>query len=115
MKDLLLKLQFSLVNCRGQCYNGASNLMGHKTGVPKIIQDIQPTDQSFDQPGFDTYAKMDSLLFKTLNSQEKSEELKIMEKLYHDDANISMSTGQFKTAQAKSLDFWLHIIVSLVQ
>ena len=56
---------------------------------------------------------MDSLLFKTLNSQEKSEELKIMEKLYHDDANISMLTAQFKTGQAKSLDFWLHIILSL--
>ena len=57
---------------------------------------------------------MDSLLIKTLNSQEKSEE--IMEKLYHDDANIiSMLTVQFKTAQAKSLDFWLHIILSLVQ
>ena len=45
MKDLLLKLQFTLVNCRGQCYNGASNMMGHKTGVPKIIQDMQPIEQ----------------------------------------------------------------------
>ena len=61
-------------------------MMRHKTGVPKIIQDIQPIEQWFDQPSFDTYAKMDSLLFKTLNSQEKSEDLKIMKKLYHDDA-----------------------------
>ena len=38
-------------------------MIGHKTGVPKIIQDIQPIDQWFDQPSFDTYAKMDSLLF----------------------------------------------------
>ena len=35
IKDVLLKLQLSLVNCRGQCYDGASNIMGHKTGVAK--------------------------------------------------------------------------------
>ena len=40
--DLLLKLQSSLVNCRGQCYDGDSNMMGHKTGVAKRIQDLQP-------------------------------------------------------------------------
>ena len=42
IKDVLLKLQLSLVNCRGQCYGGASNMMGHKTGVAKRIQDLQP-------------------------------------------------------------------------
>ena len=46
-------------------------------------------DQRFDQPSFDTYmymyVKMKSLLIKTLNSQDKSEELKFMEKLYNDD------------------------------
>ena len=43
IKDVLLKLQLSLVNCRGQCYDGASNMMGHKTGVAKrILQDLQP-------------------------------------------------------------------------
>ena len=42
IKDVLLKLQLSLVNCRGQCYDGASNIMGHKTGVAKRIQDLQP-------------------------------------------------------------------------
>jgi len=36
IKDVLLKLQLSLTNCRGQCYNGASNMMGHKTGVAKL-------------------------------------------------------------------------------
>ena len=35
IKDVLLKLQLSLVNCRGQCYDGASNMMGHKIGVAK--------------------------------------------------------------------------------
>ena len=45
-------------------------------------------DQRFDQPSLDTCAKMESLLIKTLNSQDKSEELKFMEKLYNDDVNI---------------------------
>ena len=51
-------------------------------------------DQRFDQPSFDTYAKMESLLIKTLNSQDKSEELKFMKKLYNDDVNISVLTAQ---------------------
>ena len=38
-------------------------------------------DQRFDQPSFDTYAKMESLLIKTLNPQDKSKELKFMEKM----------------------------------
>ena len=45
-------------------------------------------DQRFDQPSFDTYAKIESLLIRTLNLQDKSEELKLMEKLYNDDVNI---------------------------
>ena len=51
-------------------------------------------DQRFDQPSFDTYAKMESLLIKTLNSLDRSEELKFMEKLYNDDVNISVLTAQ---------------------
>ena len=27
IKDVLLKLQLSIVNCRGQCYDGVSNMM----------------------------------------------------------------------------------------
>ena len=42
IKDVLLKLQLSLVNCKGKCYDGANNMMGHKTGVAKRIQDLQP-------------------------------------------------------------------------
>ena len=42
IKDVLLELQLSLVNCRGQCYNGDSNMMGHKTDVAKRIRDLQP-------------------------------------------------------------------------
>ena len=33
VKDVLLKLQLQLANCRGQCYDGASNMPGHRTGV----------------------------------------------------------------------------------
>ena len=60
-------------------------------------------DQRFDQPSFDTYAKMESLLIKTLNSQDKSEELKFMEKLYNDDVNISV----FKNTQMEILQVLL--------
>ena len=42
IKDVLLKLQLSLANCRGQCYDGASNMQGHKTGVAKRTKDLQP-------------------------------------------------------------------------
>ena len=39
---------------------------------------------------------MESLLIKTLNWQDKSEELKFMEKLYNDDVNISLLTRRWK-------------------
>ena len=42
IKAVLLKLQGSLAYCRGQCYDGASNMLGYKTGVAKRIQDVQP-------------------------------------------------------------------------
>ena len=37
IKDVLIKVQLSLVNFRRQCYDGASNIMGHKTDVAKRI------------------------------------------------------------------------------
>ena len=40
-----------------------------------------------------------SLIIKTLNSHDKSEELKFMEKLYKDDVNISMLTAQMEILQ----------------
>ena len=42
---------------------------------------------------------MESLLIKTLNSQDKSEELKFMEKVYNDDVNISMLIAQMEILQ----------------
>ena len=41
IKAVLLKLQLSLAYCRGQCYDGASNMLGHKTGVANVA-DVQP-------------------------------------------------------------------------
>lgn len=46
IKDVLLKLQLSLAYCRGQCYNGASIMLGHKTAVAKRIQEVQPKAHS---------------------------------------------------------------------
>ena len=46
IKDVLLKLQLSLGYCRGQCYDGASNMLGHKTVLAKRIQDVQPNAHS---------------------------------------------------------------------
>ena len=42
IRDVLLQTQISLDNCRGQCYDGASNMFGKKLGVAKQILDIQP-------------------------------------------------------------------------
>lgn len=42
IKDVLLRLHLSLQNCRGQTYDGASNMMGRKSGVATQIQGIQP-------------------------------------------------------------------------
>ena len=47
---------------------------------------------------------MESLLIKTLNSQDKSEELKFMEKLYNDDVNISVLTAQMEILQVLMKD-----------
>ena len=42
IKDALAKLGLSLTNCRGQCYDGASNMLGPKTGVARRIQEVAP-------------------------------------------------------------------------
>ena len=65
-------------------------------------------DQRFDQPSFDTYAKMESLLIKTLNSQDKSQELKFMEKLYNNDVNSNITKDVEKKSIALS-----YVIIAL--
>ena len=49
-------------------------------------------NQRFDQPSFDTYARMKFLLIKALNSQDNSTELQFMERVYGDDVDIEMLT-----------------------
>ena len=40
VKDVLLRFQFPLKKCRGQCYDGAANVSGHVNGLrTKILQD----------------------------------------------------------------------------
>ena len=42
IKDMLLRMQITLDNCRGQCYDGASNMLGKKSGVAKQTFEMQP-------------------------------------------------------------------------
>ena len=42
IKDIMLRSGLSLENCRGQSYDGASNMMGKKSGVATQIQKDQP-------------------------------------------------------------------------
>ena len=37
IKDTLLRMNLSVSNCRGQCYDGASNMSGHRNGVSTQI------------------------------------------------------------------------------
>ena len=39
IKDTLLRLNLSLTRCRGQCYDGASNMQGARNGVAKRLAD----------------------------------------------------------------------------
>jgi len=42
IKDILLRINLSLNDCRGQTYDGASNMMGKRSGVSTQILSIQP-------------------------------------------------------------------------
>ena len=42
IKDIIIRVCLSLDQCRGQCYDGASNMLGKKSGVAKRIQECQP-------------------------------------------------------------------------
>ena len=41
IKDILLRLNFGLSRCRGQCYDGASNMTGKKNGVATEILKLE--------------------------------------------------------------------------
>lgn len=42
IQDALQRLPLSIDKCRGQCYDGASNMFGKKTGVATRILQLQP-------------------------------------------------------------------------
>ena len=42
LKDVLLRMGLSVQNCRGQCYDGASNMVGCKSGVATQILKRNP-------------------------------------------------------------------------
>ena len=68
IRDVLLRTQILLDNCRGQCYDGASNMLGKKSGVAKQILDIQPK-------AFATHCHCHSL---SLSVKEATKESKIL-------------------------------------
>ena len=41
-KDILVRLQLDFKNLRGQTYDGASNMLGKKSGVAAQLKSIQP-------------------------------------------------------------------------
>ena len=42
IKDVLVRFNLSITNCRGQCYDGASNMAGIKSGVATVLQKEEP-------------------------------------------------------------------------
>ena len=42
IKDVLIRSNPLLCNCRGQCYDGAANMSGRRTGVATPIQQVEP-------------------------------------------------------------------------
>lgn len=41
VQDILLRMNLRIENCRGQCYDGASSMAGHKSGVAKKVMDLE--------------------------------------------------------------------------
>ena len=42
LHDCLLRLNLKLSRCRGQCYDGASNMSGHQSGVATQLLNEEP-------------------------------------------------------------------------
>uniref|UniRef100_H3AT11 DUF4371 domain-containing protein n=1 Tax=Latimeria chalumnae TaxID=7897 RepID=H3AT11_LATCH len=42
LKDVLLRLDFPLEKCRGQCYDGAANVAGCRWGLEALVQEDEP-------------------------------------------------------------------------
>ena len=41
IKDVLLRMNLKIENCRGQCYDGASSMSGQVSGVAKKVMDLE--------------------------------------------------------------------------
>ena len=41
IRDVLLRLNLRIENCRGQCYDGASSMSGQRSGAAKRISDLE--------------------------------------------------------------------------
>ena len=76
----MLRKQISLDNCRGQCYDGASNMLVKKSGVAKQIFDIQPK-------AFATHFHCHSL---RISVKEATQELKILSNTMDTSGEIAM-------------------------
>ena len=74
IKDNLQPFGLSLDNCRGQCFNGAANMFGEKSGVAKQITDIQQKSHATHcythslNLGVDDMVMNNKLLADTLNT-----------------------------------------------
>ena len=42
LMDVIQRLNLDIKKCRGQCFDGASNMAGSKSGVAKRIKDVEP-------------------------------------------------------------------------
>ena len=41
IKDILLRMNLTINNCRGQCYDGGSNMSGARSGVATRLTDLE--------------------------------------------------------------------------
>ena len=42
IQDILLRLNLSINNCRGQCYDGAGNMSGIRSGIATKVSSLEP-------------------------------------------------------------------------
>ena len=41
LKDTMIRMNLSIAICRGQCYDGAANMAGHRSGVAAQILSVE--------------------------------------------------------------------------
>ena len=100
IRDALLRIQISLEKCRGQCYDGASNMLGKKSGVAKQISDIQPN-------AFSTHCHCHCL---SLSVKTMTKESEILSTVMDNAAEIAILV-KFSPKRERSLDDLIKEIV----